>query len=143
MSKFLTAALMLMLGLASAAHSTDDSIDVTPGNYNITTTTRSNMSPNPKLETKDECIREKSVNVKTFMPDDDACSHSNVQKSGNNLTFDLKCQGGNMIPAMIGKAEVSATSSTISSHYKMVGSFQGQEFSVDTRSEGKRTGDCM
>lgn len=73
---------------------------------------------------------------------DESCSVSNVKKSGNKLSFDVKCASNQMMPAMTGKAEASTTSSTISLHYKMVGVIQGQEISVDSTSEGNRTGEC-
>lgn len=141
MNKFQLSAIILVLGFVSASYATEDFIKVVPGNYSFTTTTRSNMNPNPKIETEDDCITQESVNIKEFLPDPDSCSTSNVNKNGNSLSFDIKCSGGQM-PPMKGKAEISATSSTVESHYKIVGSFQGQEFSVNSDSKGQRTGDC-
>jgi uncharacterized cysteine cluster protein YcgN (CxxCxxCC family) len=140
MNKFQLSAIILVLGFVSASYATEDFIKVVPGNYSFTTT-RSNMNPNPKIETEDDCITQESVNIKEFLPDPDSCSTSNVNKNGNSLSFDIKCSGGQM-PPMKGKAEISATSSTVESHYKIVGSFQGQEFSVNSDSKGQRTGDC-
>ncbi len=125
----------------SASFAADDSIKVVPGNYSITTTTKSNMSPNPQIETEEQCITDTSFNPGMAIPDE-GCSTSNVKKSGNTLAFDIKCTGGEMMPPMTGKAEASTTSSTLSYLIKMVGSFQGREFSINSKSEGKRTGDC-
>jgi hypothetical protein len=125
----------------SGSWAADDSIPVVPGNYNIKTTTRSNVSPNPQIDIEDQCVADTSFNPKMALPDE-SCSVSNVKKSGNKLSFDVKCAGNQMMPAMTGKAEASTTSSTISLHYKMVGVIQGQEFSVDSTSEGNRTGNC-
>ncbi len=100
------------------------------------------MSQNPQIETEDECLDKTLVGVKDFLPDDDVCTASNIKKSGNKLTFDMKCEGSQAVPAMSGKAEISATSSTVRSHYKMVGSYQGQEFSIDTESVGQNKGPC-
>jgi len=133
---------LIVLVSFSGSWAADNTIVVVPGNYKIKTTTRSNMNANPQIDIEDECLPDSSYNIKSFLPDDEACSANNVKKSGNKLTFDIKCEGGQSMPAMTGKAEASATSSTISSHFKMVGTFQGQEFSVDSTSEGNRTGDC-
>lgn len=133
----------LMVAMSfSVSIAADDSIKVVPGNYSITTTSKSNLRPNPEIETEDQCITDTSYNPKEFMPEEDGCSASNLKKSGNKITFDIKCQGDQQMPSMTGKGEASATSSTISSHYKMAGTFQNMDISFDTKSEGKRTGDC-
>ncbi len=126
----------------SASIAADDSIPVVPGNYSITTTTSSNMSTNPKTDTEEQCIKDTSFNPRMSLPDDESCTATNVKKSGNKLTYDVKCQGSEAMPSMTGKAEASTTSSTVNYKIKMVGSFQGQDFSVKSNSEGKRTGDC-
>ena len=141
MINFQLPTIILVFGFISACYADEDSIKVTPGNYSFTTSTRSNMNPNPKIETEDDCIKEDSVNIKEFLPDPNSCYANNVNKSGNTLSFDIKCSGGQM-PPMKGKAKISATSLTVESHYKIVGSFQGQEFSMNSESKGKRTGDC-
>jgi hypothetical protein len=137
----LSASLMVLISF-SVSLAADDSIKVVPGNYSITTTTRSNMSPNPMTDTEDKCITDTSYNPRSFMSEDDGCTASNMKKNANKLNFDIKCNAGQGMPNMAGKGEASATSSTISSHYKMAGTFQGREVSWDSKSEGKRTGDC-
>ena len=124
------------------AMAADNTIKIEPGLYDITTKTRSNFNDNPQIENEDECLDKTTVGVKDFLPDGDACSASNVKKSGNKLSFDMKCTGTQAMPAMTGKAEISATSTTVKSHYKMVGSFQGQDFSIDSESMGKHKGPC-
>ncbi len=137
----LSVSLMVLISF-SVSLAADDSIKVVPGNYSITTTTRSNMSPNPKTDTEEQCITDTSFNPRMSLPDDNSCNASNVKKSGNKLAFDIKCEGGQMMPPMTGKAGASTTSSTVNYQIKMVGAFQGQEFSINSVSEGKRTGDC-
>jgi len=126
---------------SSALWAVDDSIPIVPGKYTITTTTSSNLSPNPTSETEEKCIPTESFNPRMALPDE-SCSVSNIKKSGNKLTFDIKCTGGKTVPPMTGKTVASTTSSTLNFQMKMVGAFQGQEFSVNSKSEGKRTGDC-
>lgn len=142
MIKFRLPSIILVFGFVSASYAAEDFIKVTPGNYFFTTTTRSNKHPNPKIETEDDCIKENSVNIKEFLPDPESCFANNVYKSGNSLSFDIKCSGGRIMPPLKGKAMISATSSTVESHYKILGSYQGQEFSLYSESKGQRTGDC-
>ncbi|NIU87485.1 MAG: DUF3617 family protein, partial [Nitrosopumilaceae archaeon] len=63
------------------------------------------------------------------MPDEEACTVSNVKKSDNKLTFDMKCSGTQAMPTMTGKAEISSDGKNVSSKYKMVGSYEGSNFS--------------
>lgn len=121
---------------------TDQTIDVIPGSYDITTKTTSNFNPNGQIDNDIDCMKNNQVGVKDFMPDEEACTASNIKKSGNKLTFDMKCEGSQAMPAMTGKAEISADGKNISSKYKMVGSYQGQEFSINSESTGKNTGPC-
>lgn len=126
----------------SASYAADSSIKVVPGNYSITTTTKSNMTNNAQVRTEDQCIEDTSYNPEQFMSEEDGCTASNMKKSGNKVTFDIKCDPGQGMPNMTGTGKASATSSTISSHYKMAGTFQGMDVSFDSKSEGTRTGDC-
>jgi hypothetical protein len=132
---------LIVLVYFSGSWAADDSIPVVPGNYKIKTTTRSNMSPNPQTDIDDQCIMDTSFTPSMALPDE-SCSTSNVKKSGNKISFDAKCTGNQRMPAMTEKVEMSTTSSTLSFHSKMVGVMKGQEFSVDSTSEGSRTGDC-
>jgi len=138
---FITLSLIVFVSF-SGSWAADDTIPVVPGNYLINTTTRSNMSPNPETTKEEDCIKETFFKPRMILPDDGSCTASNVKKNGNKLTFDIKCKGNKKMPAMTGKAEASTTSSTVSSKLKLVGVFQGQDFSVNSESEGKRTGDC-
>ena len=132
----------LVLVYSQCAYADDSTLKVVPGNYSFTTNTRSNFNPNPRIETEDRCITDNFANMKNFLPDPNACSATNVSKRGNKLSFDIKCTGSQKMPTMTGKAELSATSSTLKSHYKIVGSFQGQDFSINSKSDGLRTGEC-
>ena len=76
------------------------------------------------------------------IPDEEGCTTKNVKKSGRKLTFDISCKQTDYSPAMNGSAEASTTDNTISYHIKMSGKVQGQDFSVDSKSEGKRSGPC-
>ena len=90
MFKLLLSTLILVLGSVSVSFSSDDSIKVIPGNYSITTTTRSNIKPNPEIRTEDQCIEETSYNPSKFMSEDDGCTASNIKKEGNNIN--LSCR---------------------------------------------------
>lgn len=141
MSKFIIYLSLIVFIALSSSFAADDSIKVVPGNYSVTTTTRSSFNTEPEISTDDECIDKDSVDAKDFLPDP-KCTVSNLKKDSNKLSFNMKCEGDQTMPAMTGTAEISATSKTVKSDYKMVGTFQGREFSVNSKSEGKLTGPC-
>ncbi|MEM7009212.1 MAG: DUF3617 family protein [Thermodesulfobacteriota bacterium] len=142
MYKYLVLLSVLLLAPAIDSMAQDDSIDVVPGNYLVTTITESSFSQTPETNDDNECMNENTVSVKDFLPDDNACNATNIKKSGNKLTFDIKCNQAQGMPAMNGSAEVSATKKTVYSKYKMAGDFQGTKFTVDSESKGKLTGPC-
>lgn len=142
MYKILLALAIFLLVPTLDSIASDQTIDVIPGSYDITTKTTSNFNPNGQIDNDIDCMDKNKVGVKDFMPDEEACTASNIKKSGNKLTFDMKCEGSQAMPAMSGKAEISADGKNVSSKYKMVGSYQGQEFSINSESTGKNTGPC-
>lgn len=142
MYKILLALAIFLLVPTLDSIASDQTIDVIPGSYDITTKTTSNFNPNGQIDNYIDCMDKNKVGVKDFMPDEEACTASNIKKSGNKLTFDMKCEGSQAMPAMSGKAEISADGKNVSSKYKMVGSYQGQEFSINSESTGKNTGPC-
>ena len=108
----------------------------------ITITTRSNMSPNPKTTVKDVCVENEVFDPNNALSSLEECTVNNVKKNANKVGFDVDCKGGQRMPAMTGKGECSTSETELKCHFKMVGTFRGQEFSIDTVREGKRTGDC-
>ena len=109
MYRFVIIVSLIVLVSSSGSWAMDDSIPVVPGYYKIKTTTRSNMSPNPQVDTEEQCVVDTSFNPRMALPDE-SCLASNVKKNGNKLSFDIKCEGNQMMPAMTGKADASTTS---------------------------------
>ncbi len=142
MYKFALALSVFLLVPSLDSLASDKTIDVIPGSYSITTKTTSNFNPNGQVDNDIDCMDKNKFGVKDFIPDEEACTASNIKKNGNKLTFDMKCSGSQAMPTMSGTAEISADGKNVSSKYKMVGSYQNQEFSVTTVSTGKHTGPC-
>jgi len=120
----------------------DVTLNVTPGMYTITSNTRSNMNPDPKSTVMDVCVQEEVFDPKNALSSLEECSVNNVKKNADTVGFDIDCKGGQRMPAMTGKGECSTSETELHCHFKVVGTFQGQEFSIDTVRDGKRTGDC-
>lgn len=125
----------------SASRAADNSIPVVPGQYSVKTTTNSNLSPEPKTQTEEHCIPIDKFTPSMALPDA-TCTASNVKKSSNVLTFDIKCPGNDERPPMTSKAEIVTTKSTLNIKMEIVNTFEDKVYSVNSLSEGKRIGDC-
>ena len=142
MYKFALIGLFAFLVSFSTVRADENSIPLVPGQYSVKQTTSSNLSPEPKTETVENCIPTDSFNPAMALPDA-SCTVSNIKKSGNNkLTFDINCEGNQQMPPMTGKTEAETTKSTLKIKMDIVTSFQGKEFKVKSKSEAKRIGDC-
>lgn len=126
----------------TGAGAEDVTLDITPGMYTMKSTTKSNMSPNPKITIKDMCVENEVFDPNTALSSLEECTVINAKKDANQVDFDIECKGGQRMPAMTGKGQCDTSKSELNCHFKMVGTFQGQEFSIDMVREGKRTGDC-
>lgn len=121
-------------GLAHA-----DSLPITPGLWEITSTRDNPMTGQQQTQTDQECIVEDRFDPIARMGDD-GCQVTNSDLDGNTLTFDLSCnmQGGQgtmhgvyTIDGDRGEGEMT-----------MQFSFGGQTMSMQNSSVARRIGDC-
>jgi uncharacterized protein DUF3617 len=145
----LTAALILLAPLAfTDARAEDPALPITPGMYTVTSTTSSNLNPDPSTKIMDVCIDEQVIDPSSYLPSNAHCSLQNVKKDGNKASFDIVCKGGESatgkpgLPDMTGKGDCSTEETALYCHFKMVGVVNDREFSIDSVREGKRIGEC-
>lgn len=141
MNKLSLIVLFVAISCLSTAAMAEDSIPVVPGQYKVKSTTTSNLSPEPKTQTEEHCIPIDKFTPSMALPDA-TCTASNVKKSSNVLTFDIKCPGNDQRPPMSAKSEVVTTKSSLNIKMDIVNTFEDKVYSVNSLSEGKRIGDC-
>lgn len=141
MKKLSLIVLFIALGGMSISAAAEDSIPLTPGQYSVKTTTSSNLKPEPKSLTEERCIPIDKFTPSMVLPDT-SCSASNVKKSSNVLTFDIKCPGNEERPPMTAKAELVTTKSTFKIKMDAVSTFDDKEYIIDSSIESKRIGEC-
>ncbi|GJM14836.1 MAG: hypothetical protein DHS20C13_01630 [Thermodesulfobacteriota bacterium] len=141
MNKLSLIVLFIVVGCISTASLAEDSIPVVPGQYSVKSTTTSNLNPEPKTQTEEHCIPIDKFTPSMALPDA-TCTASNIKKSSNVLTFDIKCPGNDQRPPMTSKAEVVTTKSTLNIKMDIVNTFEDKVYSVKSLSEGKRIGEC-
>ena len=141
MHKLSLIVLFVAVGCLSTAALAENSIPVVPGQYSVKTTTSSNLKPEPKSLTEERCIPIDQFTPSMVLPDA-TCKASNVKKSSNVLTFNIKCPGNDQRPPMTAKAELVTTKSNFKIKMDAVSTFDDKEYIIDSVIEGKRTGDC-
>ena len=134
--------LIFTAALIAGARAEDMTLEVTPGKYEISKETSSNLKPEPMTRTEEKCITESKFDPQASLPDKENCSISNMKKKGNNVTFDIDCKGGAQMLPMSGTAEYSTTKTTLSWNLNMKGMMEDQEVTVNSKGNGKRVGDC-
>jgi hypothetical protein len=136
---------LLKLGLVSFLMSNlavaSDSVSIEPGMWEITTTMNSSMSPQPRIQTSQECIKDAQISPEDLAPsDDDSCSMSDVKVSGNSLSWSMLCNtpGG----AMKGNGNFTSEGNSGSGKMQMSMNIEGQSFDMEMVWKGHRTGSC-
>lgn len=115
-----------------------ETLPVNVGKWQITTTISSPSLPQPKINTKTECIDEPEVDPFTGFTQDGGCEVSNVKKTGGKLTGSLSCKSGEGVSPMSGTMEYSVTDTKMNSRMQ----FKSQHYSQTIRTVGRRLGEC-
>jgi len=90
------------------------------------------MSPQPRVQTQQECIKDSEISPQDLAPSDDGeCSTSGTNVSGNT-------RGG----TMNGQGSFESNGDSGSGNMKMNMSIEGQSFSMEMVWKGKRIGSC-
>ena len=134
--------LILAASAFAGARAEDAVISVTPGNYQIKRENSSKDDPNVTVNTEEKCIKDKLFDPVAALPQGRGCTATNVKKSGNTVTYDFTCSGGEEMPPLVGKAEYSSNGMAIGWDITVTGQFEGKPVTIVTKAEGKRVGEC-
>lgn len=131
---------ILSISLASFTALASDSIDVTPGLWEINTTVKSSIFQQPQTHSDTECIDQASIQPNDIIPDSETCSISNTSVTDNTLSWSMKCtnEGGEMN----GSGSFTSTGDSGSGIMQMSMDFQGQTIKMEMNWQGKRIKSC-
>jgi hypothetical protein len=136
----LTIASLLTLSTAHLAMA-GNGVPIEPGLWEVSTTMTSPMSPQPRVQTQQECIKNSQVSPKDIVPNDDGeCSMSETSVSGNTLSWSMQCNtpGG----TINGHGSFESKGDSGSGNMKMNMAIEGQSFSMEMVWKGHRVGSC-
>ena len=118
-----------------------DSIPVNPGMWEMTSTSTTSMSPQPRTVTENECVDQTEYNVNDLLPDDNNCTLTESNVSGNTLTWTMQCSAPDGTTSS-GGGEFTSDGDSGSGNMHMTMQYQGQSFDIQTSWKGKRIGSC-
>ena len=118
-----------------------DAISIEPGMWEVTTKMTTPMSPQPRVETTQECMTDAKISPEDLTPNDDGeCSITDSKISGNSMDWSMQCSspGG----TMTGGGNFTSKGDSGHGSIKMNMNIEGQSFHMEIAWEGKRIGPC-
>jgi len=136
----LSIASLLTLSTAHLAIA-DDSVTIEPGLWEVSTTMTTPMSPQPRVQTQQECIKDSKISPQDLAPSDGGeCSMSDINVSNNTLSWSMQCDTGG--GAMKGHGSFESKGDSGSGNMTMNMNIEGQSFSMEMVWKGHRVGSC-
>lgn len=139
---FAASALLIITGFMLHSDSlAQDELKIKPGNYEIMTKMRSSLDNALSKKTVERCIEGNTINPQSFLPDPERCTLSNLKKTGNKSSFDMKCTSPNGM-SLTGHMEYTMKETSFSYKFKLLAPHNDGTFEVESEGDAKRIGDC-
>jgi len=133
---------LLLVTLLAAPAVMADGIPVEPGLWEMTSTMKMPMLPEPRVTTTTECVEETEISLEDLGGDgmDPNCSFDLSQVDGNAMkwSFDCPVEGG----TSHGEWEAVSAGDSVSGKGLITMSFQGRTMEMTMDWAGHRVGDC-
>ncbi len=139
---FVASALLIVTGFMLHSDSwAQDEPKIKPGKYEIMTKMRSSLDNALSKKTIERCIEGTTINPQSFLPDPERCTLTNLKKTGNKSSFDMKCTSPNGMD-LTGHMEYSVQETSFSYKFQLQAPHNGGTFEVISEGDAKRVGDC-
>ncbi len=135
-------ALTCLSTLLFAATANAEGVPINPGQWEMTSTMKMTMMPQPQTTTITECVEETELSPDSFnMDEENPCDITDVKIDGDSASWSISCpfQGGSV---MKGQWEFTSNGSSVKGSGSMAADFNGQKMAFDMTWEGKRIGAC-
>jgi hypothetical protein len=87
-----------------------------------------------------DCIEESEISPERMMDDNTGCKVLESNANPKSMQWSIQCINEGV--AMTGEGSAQSTGSSITGNMEIKASFSGQEFTMSTKWEGSRIGDC-
>ena len=111
-----------------------------PGEWEFTTTSHAPMAPEPRVETKSECIVDGNRGADEFLAGMDECEVTDLVDTESTMSYKISCPRGEM--SLEGAAVMKTDGKTVNGDMKMSMSMVGREMTMKMNWAGKRKGAC-
>jgi hypothetical protein len=135
--------LTLALGCAAPLLAAADGPEVSPGQWEFTTTATGKFLPQDKRDTETRCIADEKIDPVKEMTKASECSVGQQSRSGKTVTWTMTCRAQADGPSMTGTGRITADGATLDGEMTNTIEMNGQshEFMKVTWT-GRRLGDC-
>ena len=134
-------ALLFFLSLiVSTAVMAENTVSITPGKWQVTTTMSMSMMPQQRVETVKECVTEDVFSAENMLQDDQSCTFIERKVSSNTLSWTMEC-ATDAGPAQ-GKGQFTSHGKSADGTMEMTMIAQGQTFTTKMIWQGKHIGPC-
>ncbi len=87
-----------------------------------------------------DCIEESEISPEKMMDENQGCEVTESSSDANSMQWSIACSNEGV--NMTGSGHAKSSGNTIMGGMDIKANFGGQEFSMNTKWEGKRIGDC-
>jgi hypothetical protein len=87
-----------------------------------------------------DCIEESEISPEKMMDSNSGCQVKDSSSDSNSMQWSISCENEGV--AMTGSGQAQSSGDSITGGMDIKANFNGQEFVMNTKWEGKRIGDC-
>ena len=129
-------AVILLYLFLSVAHA--GGMKVNPGLWETTSHVSSPGGTHENIS--QDCIQESEISPEKMMDENSGCQVTDSKADSNSMQWSISCENEGV--AMTGDGQAQSSGDSISGGMSIKANFNGQDFVMDTKWEGKRIGEC-
>jgi len=87
-----------------------------------------------------DCIQESEISPEKMMDENSGCQVTDSNSDASSMQWSIRCENEGV--AMTGEGQAQSSGNSITGGMSIKANFNGQDFVMDTKWEGKRIGEC-
>ncbi len=127
--------------LSAAVHGQSDGVNITPGLWEIKSTSQVPSMSQAIGDTVTRCIQEESIDPTKLLSDSQVCTVSAKKVTGNSMSWNMDCAMQGMLKAN-GRGEFTSMGDTAKGLTEMTANMNEQVLNIKATWIGRRVGEC-
>ena len=136
----LAASIALAVAAPPLAAAASESFQIQPGQWRIHSETKNSMMPEPRVDTRTECVTDTEWDVEELMRDARGCTIRDVESSADRLRWKVECSGPG--GRMNGRADYRSEGDRVDGQMNMAMQTGQMNVTMDMKFQAQRLGDC-